>query len=79
LAFDPAQALVSFVQKEYSQVVVCGSKVLCRKGRVNYFIRAKDGRGKTIRFVSGDGYITPCVVTTSERKRLGRRGGAKKS
>ena len=76
---DSIQDLISFVQKEHPQVVIRGSKVLYRKGRINYFIRAKDKCGKTIRFVSGEDYPTPCVVTTSERKRVGKGGVVKKS
>ena len=76
---DSIQDLILFVQKEHPSVVIKGTKVLYRRGRTNYFIRAKDKSGKTIRFVSGEDYPLPCVVTTSGRKRLGRGGVDKKS
>ena len=76
---DSIQDLILFVQKEYPNVLIKGTKVLLRKGRTNYLIRAKDKSGKTIRFASGEDYSLPCVVTTSERKRIGRGGVVKKS
>jgi len=76
---DSIQDLIAFVQKEYPHVVIRGSRVLEKRGKINYFIRAKDKSGKTIRFVSGEDYPVPCVVSTSARKRIGRTGVDKKS
>ena len=71
--------LIAFVQKNHPNVVVKGSKVLHRRGKTSYLIRAKDESGKTIRFISGEEYSTPQIVTTSPRKRIGKGYPVEKS
>lgn len=70
--------LITYVQKNYPDVMIKGTKVLSKKGKVFYFLRGKGKGGKTLRFVYGDEHPVPRTVTTSERKRIGKGRTLKK-
>jgi len=60
-----------FMRTTYPNVRIMGSRIMTRKGKQVILLRGKQG-DKTLRFVYGEDYVEPLLISTSQRKRVGR-------